>query len=161
MTATSRPDSGLATPLALRLREDRIPFAQVVDLVRLAEARGYSGLWIPENTGREAFTQLGAFAAATERIRLGPGIANVFTRTPTILAQAAVTLDQASGGRAWLGLGSGRRRAAIAASGYRRTPAARRSRSSVPAPPQRSASGWGRGAAAASRARRRSWRRRR
>ena len=93
--------------LALRLREDRLPFGAVVDLVRLAEGCGYIGLWIPENTGREAFTQLGAFAAATERIHLGPGIANVFTRTPTILAQAAVTLDQASRGRAWLGLGTG------------------------------------------------------
>ena len=107
MTTASLPGTRSAAPLALRLREDRIPFAQVVDLVRLAEARGYSGLWIPENTGREAFTQLGAYAAATERIRLGPGIANVFTRTPTILAQGAVTLDQVSGGRAWLGLGTG------------------------------------------------------
>lgn len=93
--------------LALRLREDRLPIAAVVELVQLAEAWGYSGLWVPENTGREAFTQLGAFAAATERINLGPGIANIFTRTPTILAQGAVTLDQISAGRAWLGLGTG------------------------------------------------------
>ena len=95
------------TSLALRLREDRLPIDAVVDLVRLAEASGYTGLWIPENTGRELFAQLGAFAAATERIALGPGIANIFTRTPTLLAQAAVTLDQISNGRAWLGLGTG------------------------------------------------------
>lgn len=93
--------------LSLRLREDRLPFAQVVELVRLAERRGFDGLWIPENTGRELFTQLGAFASATERIRLGPGIANIFTRTPTLLAQGAATLDQVSNGRAWLGLGTG------------------------------------------------------
>jgi probable F420-dependent oxidoreductase len=93
--------------LALRLREDRLSFSTVVDLVRLAEAEGYTGLWVPENKGREVFTQLGAMAAATSRIRLGPGIANIFTRTPTLLAQAAVTLDQVSGGRAWLGLGTG------------------------------------------------------
>jgi alkanesulfonate monooxygenase SsuD/methylene tetrahydromethanopterin reductase-like flavin-dependent oxidoreductase (luciferase family) len=93
--------------LAIRLREDRLPFGVVADLVRLAEAQGYAGLWVPENKGREVFTQLGALAAMTERIRLGPGIANIFTRTPTVLAQAAVTLDQVSGGRAWLGLGTG------------------------------------------------------
>ena len=93
--------------LALRLREDRLPIGAVVDLVRLAEAQGYTGLWVPEHSGREAFTQLAAFAMATERIGLGPGIANIFTRTPTVLAQAAVSLDQLSGGRAWLGLGTG------------------------------------------------------
>jgi probable F420-dependent oxidoreductase len=93
--------------LALRFREDRLAFARSVEIVRLAERLGYEGVWIPENTGREAFAQLGALAMATERIRLGPGIANVFTRTPTILAQGAVTLDQISGGRAWLGLGTG------------------------------------------------------
>lgn len=93
--------------LSLRLREDQLPFGEVVDLVRLAERTGYTGLWVPENTGRELFTQLGAFATATEHLWLGPGIANIFTRTPTLLAQGAVTLDQASGGRAWLGLGTG------------------------------------------------------
>jgi probable F420-dependent oxidoreductase len=93
--------------LALRFREDRLPFARLVEIVRLAERSGYDGLWVPENVGREVFTQLGAFAMATERLRLGPGIANVFTRTPTVLAQGAATLDQISGGRAWLGLGTG------------------------------------------------------
>jgi probable F420-dependent oxidoreductase len=93
--------------LALRLREDRLPFATVTDLVRLVEAAAYAGLWVPENKGREVFTQLGALAATTERISLGPGIANIFTRTPTVLAQAGATLDQVSGGRAWLGLGTG------------------------------------------------------
>jgi len=99
--------SGERPRLALRFREDRLPFARLVEIIRLAERCGYYGLWVPENTGREAFTQLGAFAMATERIRLGPGIANVFTRTPTLLAQGAATLDQVSGGRAWLGLGTG------------------------------------------------------
>lgn len=97
----------MTMPLALRLREDRLPLPTVVELVQFAEAHGYHGLFVPENMGREVFTQLGAMAWATERIRLGPGIANVFTRTPTVLAQGAVTLDQASGGRAWLGLGTG------------------------------------------------------
>lgn len=105
--------------LALRLREDRLPIGAVIDLVRLAEARGYDGLWIPENTGREAFVQLGAYATATRRIHLGPGIANIFTRTPTILAQGAITLDQLSDGRAWLGLGTGHQTGLEAGHGVR------------------------------------------
>src|SRR5262249_2333937 len=105
--AASTGNSMSTEKLAIRLRDDRLPIGQVVDLVRLAEGRGYSGVWVPEGNGREGFPQLTAFALAPERIALGPGIANIFTRTPTVLAQAAVTLDQLSGGRAWLGLGTG------------------------------------------------------
>jgi alkanesulfonate monooxygenase SsuD/methylene tetrahydromethanopterin reductase-like flavin-dependent oxidoreductase (luciferase family) len=94
-------------PIALRLREDRLPLRRVIELIQLAERRGYAGLWVPENMGREVFTQLGAVAVCTERIALGPGIANIYTRTPTVLAQASATLDQLSNGRAWLGLGTG------------------------------------------------------
>lgn len=97
----------MAERLALRLREDRLPAREVVELVRLAARRGFEGVWVPEASGREVFAQLGAFALATERIQLGAGIANVYTRTPTVLAQAIATVDQLSDGRARLGLGTG------------------------------------------------------
>ena len=93
--------------LGLRLRDDRLPFAELTGLVQTAEAQGYEIVFVPEAGGREVFTQLAAFACATERIRLSPGIANVYTRSPTLLAQAAATLDQLSNGRAVLGLGTG------------------------------------------------------
>ncbi len=93
--------------IALRMRDDRLSFKELTGLVQLAEGRGYETLFVPEASGREAFTQLAAFACGTERIRLGPGIATIFTRTPSMLAQTAATLDQLSGGRAVLGLGSG------------------------------------------------------
>lgn len=101
----------------LRLRDDGLPFSEMTALVRLAEERGYDTVFVPEASGREAFTQLAAFACATERIRLGPGIATIFTRTPSLLAQAAATLDQLSGGRAVLGLGSGHEPALVAGHG--------------------------------------------
>jgi probable F420-dependent oxidoreductase len=103
----------------LRLRDDRLPFSEMTALVRLAEARGYETLFVPEASGRELFTQLAAFARATERIRLSPGIATIFTRTPSLLAQAVATLDQLSGGRAMLGLGSGHEPALTAGHGVR------------------------------------------
>ena len=54
--------------------------------------------------------RLGAIAAATERIAIGSGIANSFTRTPPLLASAALDLDELSDGRFTLGLGSGTQR---------------------------------------------------
>src|SRR5712692_8045668 len=49
---------------------------------------------------------LGALAVHTERIRLGTGIINVFSRTPALIGQTAATLDALSGGRFILGLGT-------------------------------------------------------
>ena len=93
--------------IAFRLRDDRLPFPALQELARLVEERGYETLFTPEGGGRDVFVTLAAFAVATKRIRLSPGIASIFTRTPAVLAAAAVTLDQLSGGRAILGLGTG------------------------------------------------------
>jgi len=93
--------------VAFRLRDDRLPFPALQELARLVEARGYDTLFTPEGGGRDVFVTLAAFAAATNRVRLSPGIASIFTRTPAVLAAAAVTLDQFSSGRAILGLGTG------------------------------------------------------
>lgn len=93
--------------VAFRLRDDRLPFPALQELARLAESRGYDTIFTPEGGGRDVFVTLAALAAATSRVRLSPGIASIFTRTPAVLAAAAVTLDQLSGGRAILGLGTG------------------------------------------------------
>jgi alkanesulfonate monooxygenase SsuD/methylene tetrahydromethanopterin reductase-like flavin-dependent oxidoreductase (luciferase family) len=51
---------------------------------------------------------LAAWAATTTRIRIGPLIANVVIRRPTLLTKQAVTIDHVSAGRFELGTGSGR-----------------------------------------------------
>jgi probable F420-dependent oxidoreductase len=56
--------------------------------------------------GADGFTPLALAAAHTERMRLGTGIVNPFTRGPAVLAQHAAALADASGGRFVLGLGS-------------------------------------------------------
>ena len=81
--------------------------SQLLELVRLAEDRGYECVWVPEGNGRDAMSQLTAFAAATTRIRVGTGILPVFTRTPTLLAMSAGGLDAISQKRFILGLGVG------------------------------------------------------
>ncbi|HEV3095584.1 MAG TPA: LLM class F420-dependent oxidoreductase [Candidatus Dormibacteraeota bacterium] len=83
-----------------------LAFAEALDLTQHAETLGFDSVWVPEAYGTDAISTLGALAARTERIRLGTGIVNVFSRTPALLAQTAATLDLISGGRFILGLGT-------------------------------------------------------
>ncbi|HET9198623.1 MAG TPA: LLM class F420-dependent oxidoreductase [Solirubrobacterales bacterium] len=76
------------------------------ELVRRAEAAGYTDLWTGETAGPDGFTPLALSAAWTERARLGTGIVGVFQRGPALLAQQAAALADASEGRFVLGLGS-------------------------------------------------------
>jgi len=86
--------------------EGGLPFADALEMTQRAEALGFDSVWVPEAWGTDAISLLGALAARTERIRLGTGIVNVFSRTPTLLGQTAATLDLISNGRFILGLGT-------------------------------------------------------
>ncbi len=74
--------------------------------VEAADAAGVESIFVPEAWGRDAFGPLTTLAERTERIALGTGIVNVFSRTPAALAQHFATLDECSGGRAIAGLGT-------------------------------------------------------
>lgn len=82
------------------------PLGASEELVRRAEAAGYTDLWSGETAGPDGFTPLALGAAWTERARLGTGIVGVFQRGPALLAQQAAALADASGGRFALGIGS-------------------------------------------------------
>ena len=72
----------------------------------LADRRGYDSFWLPEVWGYEVFSLLTEIAHRTKRIKLGTGIVNVFSRSPGLIAMQAATLDEISGGRVILGLGT-------------------------------------------------------
>jgi probable F420-dependent oxidoreductase len=91
---------GLTLPLA------GIPLSAHEDLVKRAEAAGYTDLWSGETNGPDGFTPLALSAAWTDRMRLGTGVVGVFQRGPALLAQEASALADASGGRFALGIGS-------------------------------------------------------
>jgi F420-dependent oxidoreductase-like protein len=90
------------------------------DWLRLADAAerlGFEGLFRSDHyfsaqgvSGRgstDAWTLLGALAARTETIRLGTLVSPATFREPALLAKAAVTVDEISGGRVELGMGAG------------------------------------------------------
>ena len=83
-----------------------IKTGELVEFARLAEDLGYHSIWVPEMWGRDAFSLLGLLASNTSRIKLGTGIIPVFSRAPSVIAQTIATLDEISGGRMILGLGT-------------------------------------------------------
>jgi probable F420-dependent oxidoreductase len=80
--------------------------AEIVDCVKLAEALGYESAWVAEGHGGDQFAVLAACARETSRIGLGTAITSVFVRTAPTIAMAAATVDDLSGGRFILGIGS-------------------------------------------------------
>jgi probable F420-dependent oxidoreductase len=71
-----------------------------------AEAVGYERVWANE-LHRNPFVQLAPTAAATTTVGIGTAVALAFVRSPLTTALAALDLDELSGGRLVLGLGSG------------------------------------------------------
>ncbi len=82
-----------------------LPIRAMHALARDVEDAGFAGLWITES-GRTAYGACTAAALATEHLDLGTGIAVAFPRSPMVTAQAAWELQEATGGRFVLGLGT-------------------------------------------------------
>ena len=80
--------------------------SEIVECAQLAESLGYDSVWMAEGHGGDQFAILGAVAAQTERVKLGTCISSVFVRSAPTIAMSAAVVDQLSGGRFILGLGS-------------------------------------------------------
>lgn len=86
-----------------------VPVTQVTARARLAESVGYDAFWVAdERFFREPYQLLALAGAATKTIRLGPCVADPFTRHPALTAMAMATLDEATDGRAVLVYGAGK-----------------------------------------------------
>ena len=96
-----QPTIGLTLGLGDDVRRSR-----VIEFAQRAEELGYDSLWVGEAWGRDLFTVLTHIACHTSRIKLATGIVNVYSRTPTLVAQSIASLDDISEGRAILGLGT-------------------------------------------------------
>ena len=100
----------------LQVNQGQCSWAQLGEIAHIAETNSYATLWVADHLSGEVmnapsmpecFTLLGALAAITSTINIGPLVANVGNRHPGVLANAAATVQNISGGRLVLGLGAG------------------------------------------------------
>lgn len=89
----------------LMLNADAIPGSAIGACGREAQALGIHTIWVPEIFGREPFVTAAALLAATETIRVGTAIANIYVRDAMATKAAAATLADIYDDRFSLGLG--------------------------------------------------------
>lgn len=83
------------------------PVEELTELVRTAEELGFTSAWIAEDYFYAgAFSLASAVARSTEKIQLGIGVINPYTRHPVLSAMEAAALDTVSKGRAIIGIGA-------------------------------------------------------
>jgi F420-dependent oxidoreductase-like protein len=78
----------------------------LAETVQLAERAGYDSVWAAEAYGSDAATILAFLAGCTSTIKLGSAILQMPARSAAMTAMTAATIDQLSGGRMLLGIGS-------------------------------------------------------
>lgn len=78
-----------------------------LDYVRYAEQRGFEAVWQAESRlVRDAIVPMAAYAAVTERLKIGSGVINNWTRNIGLLAATFLTLDDLAPGRVICGIGA-------------------------------------------------------
>jgi F420-dependent oxidoreductase-like protein len=83
-------------------RDFRAAARQVVAM----EAVGLDAVFVPEAYSFDAVSQVGYLAALTERVEIGTGILNIYSRSPALLGMTAAGCDYVTSGRFFLGLGA-------------------------------------------------------
>jgi alkanesulfonate monooxygenase SsuD/methylene tetrahydromethanopterin reductase-like flavin-dependent oxidoreductase (luciferase family) len=103
-------------PIGFCLATFGVRYSEIREAARQIDALGFDSIWLwdhyvswndPRESVLESWTTLAGLAEATERVRLGPLVANNTNRHPGRLAKVAATLHELSGGRCELGIGAG------------------------------------------------------
>ena len=93
-------------PVALYL-QDAHDLRRGIELVRRAEELGFDAVWQADSRlVRDAVVPMAAFAAATDRIKVGSGVVDIWTRNAARLASTFSTLDDLAPGRILCGVGA-------------------------------------------------------
>ena len=92
--------------LAVGFTPDPAKATEMIKRIKIAEEVGVEAVFTAETWGRDQFSLLTRVALETSKIKIGTGIAPVFGRSHAVLAMTAATLDELSGGRVVLGLGT-------------------------------------------------------
>jgi probable F420-dependent oxidoreductase len=126
-----------AFKLSIHGQHTTTAFSDLVDLAVLAEQIGFDGVYVIDHlllpgsrlSGYtnapadqpyflDAWIALAAIAQATRRVKVGPQVTPIGLRHPVLIARAAATLDQVSGGRLLLQLGAGHQKIEYASYGF-------------------------------------------
>lgn len=84
------------------------PVLKLAHYTKLAEDNGFDNVWITDHyNNRDVYTTLAVLAQNTNRIKLGTGVTNPYTRNAAVTAQSIGAINEISGGRAILGIGPG------------------------------------------------------
>ncbi|MBI3968044.1 MAG: LLM class flavin-dependent oxidoreductase [Chloroflexi bacterium] len=83
-----------------------LPTSDIARLASVADDAGYDAIFTNE-AGVDSMCLMLAMAARTSRAKIGSGIINIYQRHPALLAAGAAAIDDVSGGRLLLGLGTG------------------------------------------------------
>jgi alkanesulfonate monooxygenase SsuD/methylene tetrahydromethanopterin reductase-like flavin-dependent oxidoreductase (luciferase family) len=86
--------------------QGKLDYKAALERAKIADAAGIHSIWVAEAWGRDAFTLLTLLAEHTTKAQLATSIVNIYSRTPAALAQHFGTLDEFSGGRMIIGLGT-------------------------------------------------------
>ena len=84
----------------------QLPMDAIPELARQAEAHGFDCAWGGEANNKDPTVMLSAIAAVTGQLKVGSAIYHILGRTPATLALQAMGLDELTGGRFLLGIGS-------------------------------------------------------
>lgn len=77
-------------------------------MAKLAEDAGFGNIWITDHyNNRDVWTTLAVLSLLTNKISLGTGVTNPYTRNAAITASSIASINELSGGRAILGIGPG------------------------------------------------------
>ena len=77
-------------------------------MAKLAEQAGFENIWITDHyNNRDVWSTLAVLSLLTNKIKLGTGVTNPYTRNVAIIASSIASINELSGGRAILGIGPG------------------------------------------------------
>ena len=79
---------------------------QVLECSKILSKTKVDTIWIPETWGMENFSMLSAVSNKTTTQKIGSSIINIYSRSPSVIAMGAASVDTLSDGRLILGLGT-------------------------------------------------------